>query len=330
MREAWLRAFRLPLRVPFALAGQRISARCGLILHLREAGCDGLGEAAPLPGLSAESFDEAAAVLAAAARAWCEGATVSVPEPASAAWAWSAAQHELQAGPLEPHAPSHTAVLLGAPLATLEAEIDQARRTAPAALLAKVKVGRGALAEDIERLRLIARCWPALRLRLDGNRSWTLADVLALKHALPDLPVAYLEEPLEDPGELAQMFHQCGWAYALDESLHAPDFVLKGEPGLAALVLKPTLYGALDRCQALVRQARAMGIDTVLSSCFESLLGNRQLQALAACWSPGVVPGLDTLKYLGHPGWRRQALCGGMEDTMALTCCGYWQGPNDD
>lgn len=73
------------------------------------------------------------------------------------------------------------------------------------------------------------------------------------------------------------------------------DFVVQAEPGVAAIVIKPTLVGSLTRCQLLVAQAHAAGLTAVISSSIESSLGLTQLARIARWLTPDTVPGLDTL-----------------------------------
>jgi molybdopterin/thiamine biosynthesis adenylyltransferase len=86
-------------------------------------------------------------------------------------------------------------------------------------------------------------------------------------------------------------------------------------PQLRALVLKPTLLGALANSEALVARARELKLKVIVSSCFESGLGLGQLARLAGEWAPDQAPGLDTRRWLardlldkqGHPDPSRMA-----------------------
>lgn len=334
MREAWLFRYQLQFETPFNFNGQQLAVREGLIVRLQEEGAEGFGEVAPLPGFSKESLPQAQLQLVELIKAWREG----VPEPAArgdvevnsgqspaVAFGWSVALQELQQSPLKLKQPLVSALLLSAPLDDLSAQIEAMGTEFPEPLIVKVKVGRCSLAEDIQRLELIMQRLPGARLRLDGNRSWHVADVLELNHALPNLPVQFLEEPLQDASKLPEMVRLTGWGYALDESLHEPCFQLEVTPGLEALVLKPSLYGSLERCGELVQTAQRLKIPLIVSSSFESSLGITQLMALAECWSPDSVAGLDTLKYF-------QAIAGGREQlrpscevvTPQITLLQHW------
>ena len=65
-------------------------------------------------------------------------------------------------------------------------------------------------------------------------------------------------------------------------------------------MIKPTLIGSIERCVALINQARALGLNAVLSSSIESSLGLTQLARLAQQYTPNVTPGLDTLDLMAY------------------------------
>ena len=71
--------------------------------------------------------------------------------------------------------------------------------------------------------------------------------------------------------------------------------MVEAEPGVVAIVIKPTLVGSISRCQQLVQQAHQAGLVAVISSSIESSLGLTQLARIAHWLTPATVPGLDTL-----------------------------------
>ncbi|PLL93379.1 o-succinylbenzoate synthase, partial [Klebsiella michiganensis] len=85
---------------------------------------------------------------------------------------------------------------------------------------------------------------------------------------------------------------------AWDESLREADFSFAAEPGLRAVVIKPTLTGSLQKVRQQVAQAHALGLTAVISSSIESSLGLTQLARIAAWLTPNTIPGLDTLSLM--------------------------------
>ncbi|CAA2931277.1 o-succinylbenzoate synthase [Arsenophonus endosymbiont of Bemisia tabaci Q2] len=71
---------------------------------------------------------------------------------------------------------------------------------------------------------------------------------------------------------------------------------LKNSQVLAPLLLNLPYWGSLNNhCKQLIDDARALGLNSVISSSLESSFGLTQL-ARIACWlTPETVPGLDTL-----------------------------------
>ena len=98
-------------------------------------------------------------------------------------------------------------------------------------------------------------------------------------------------------------------AIAWDESLREPDFALVAEAGVKAVVIKPTLTGALERVREQVQAAHALGMTAVISSSIESSLGLTQLARIAAWLTPQTIPGLDTLGLMQAQQVRRWPGC---------------------
>ena len=73
---------------------------------------------------------------------------------------------------------------------------------------------------------------------------------------------------------------------------------MQAEPGVKAVVIKPTLTGSLDRVREQVAAAHAQGLTAVISSSIESSLGLTQLARIAAWLTPNTIPGLDTLSLM--------------------------------
>ena len=176
----------------------------------------------------------------------------------------------------------------------------QLSETTLSAQVVKVKVGRQSVAADIALVKKIENLLPAkTTIRLDANRCWTLDQARLFAQTIDRCRIAFIEEPLQNTQLLPEFARQTGMPVALDESLqwrfpegrNDPDIF----PGLAALVIKPTLAGGIGRCRALTKLARRHGLQVVLSSAYESSLGINTLTRLAMELSPDVAPGLDTL-----------------------------------
>jgi O-succinylbenzoate synthase len=168
----------------------------------------------------------------------------------------------------------------------------------PGEKVAKVKVGLYEAVRDGMVVNLLLEAIPDLQLRLDANRAWTpLKAQQFAKYVHPQYRdrIAFLEEPCKTRDDSRAFARETGIAIAWDESLREADFRFQAEPGLRALVIKPTLTGSLRKVREQVATAHALGLTAVISSSIESSLGLTQLARIAAWLTPQTLPGLDTL-----------------------------------
>ena len=155
---------------------------------------------------------------------------------------------------------------------------------------------------NAEVVNLLLEAIPDLQLRLDANRAWTpLKAQQFAKYVNPAYRqrIAFLEEPCKTREDSRAFSRETGIAIAWDESLREADFRFVAEPGVRAVVIKPTLTGSLQKVQQQVAAAHALGLSVVISSSIESSLGLTQLARVAAWLTPQTIPGLDTLALMG-------------------------------
>ena len=327
------------------------SERAAVIVEVRGArGEVGLGEAAPLPGMSRETLEDAeraiagfarqapfdvvdrdaafaiagaavsaasvrvaiagAAVTAPTARVAIAGAAVTAPSTrvaiAGAAGSAPSARFAIETALLDALARARgvsLACLLRGPAmeprvgatVPLAAVVDdpEAARAAVAAGIRWLKIKLTA-SDDVGRVFAIAAAAPAARLRIDANRTWPRAEVVARLAALAGLPIDYVEEPCRAAHQLLDAALPC--KLALDESLGelAPDELaaaLRG-PALAALVVKPTLLGGFAVSLALAERARQAGVAAIASHGLEGPVGTAACAELALALGGGHPAGL--------------------------------------
>ena len=296
MRQAQVYRWQLPMDAGVVLRERRLKTRDGLLLRLRDGEREGWGEISPLPGFSLETLDEAQAALLAWANAWRDGEEGALPTPPSAAFGASCALAEL-CGEL-PQAADYRA----APLCSGDPdELFATLSLMPGEKVAKVKVGLYEAVRDGMVVNLLLEAIPDLTLRLDANRAWTpLKAQQFAKYVNPYYRsrIAFLEEPCKNRDDSRAFAKETGIAIAWDESLREADFIFAAEPGLRAVVIKPTLTGSLQKVRQQVAQAHALGLTAVISSSIESSLGLTQLARIAAWLTPDTIPGLDTLSLM--------------------------------
>ncbi|KML68560.1 o-succinylbenzoate synthase [Pectobacterium peruviense] len=293
MRQVTLYRYSVPMEAGVVLRNQRLKTRDGLIVRLQEGERLGWGEIAPLPEFSVETLAEAQSVALEQLAAWATGRAFSDDLPPSVAFGLSCAQAEL-----DQYLPQ-AADYRKAPLCNGDPdELFEMLQAMPGEKVAKVKVGLYEAVRDGMIVNVLLEALPDLKLRLDANRSWTRAKADGFaRYVAPSLRsrIAFLEEPCKTRDESREFARETGINIAWDESVREADFRVEAEPGVSAIVIKPTLVGSLARCQQLVQETHQAGLTAVISSSIESSLGLTQLARLAHWLTPDTVPGLDTL-----------------------------------
>ncbi|HHO0366922.1 TPA: o-succinylbenzoate synthase [Morganella morganii] len=296
MRHATLYSFSLPMEAGVILRNQRLKTRDGLLVCLREDDREGWGEISPLPEFSRETLTEAQQAAEAWIAAWCQRSNPAESPLPSVAFGLSCALAELD------DTLPQTLNTRKAPLCTGDPDdLILALDAMEGEKIAKVKVGLYEAVRDGMVVNLLLEAVPDLRLRLDANRSWTrtkadgFAKYVAPKHRTR---IDFLEEPCKTPEESLCYAQDTGIAIAWDESVREPGFTVTAQPGVAAIVIKPTLTGSIARCRELITSAHREGLQAVISSSVESSFGLTQLARLAGWLTPDTLPGLDTLSLM--------------------------------
>lgn len=296
MRRAQVYRYSLPMDAGVVLRERRLKTREGMLVRLSEGEREGWGEVAPLPGFSLETLREAQAATLGWVQAWRSSQPAALPELPSAAFGISCALAELN-GELPLAADFRAVPLCSGDPDALFATLSMM----PGEKIAKVKVGLYEAVRDGMVVNLLLDALADLRLRLDANRSWTpLKARQFAKYVSPAnrSRIAFIEEPCNTREQSREFTRETGIAIAWDESLREAGFTLAAEPGLRAVVIKPTLTGSLTRVREQVARAHALGLEAVISSSLESSLGLTQLARLAAWLTPQTAPGLDTLSLM--------------------------------
>ncbi len=322
--------FLLPLSRRYKVGSVNTDQREGRIVRITsDDGSRGYGEIAPLPGLHAESladvdrvvkrvaadltgqsfpmFDPFAqnvanrvAALAPTGDFGCPTVVFGLQSAGAAVFADRADTTPAAILAIEPRdRVAVNALFVGSPAAAAEAVASGELDPYPCV---KVKAGRQSVAEDRDVLRILLAGLPeSTTLRVDANRGLTLDDATERFGGLPPERIEYLEEPLANPGELAELHARTGLSIGLDETLHVPALRDIGRaPYVTAWCLKPSLIGHWGRMTFLAKEAERAGSAVVVSSALETGLGLwSQVQMAAA------LPGRTAAAGLGTEGWLR-------------------------
>lgn len=295
MRSVKLYQYQLPMDSGVILRNQRLVTREGWIVALHDGEAVGYGEIAPLPEFSHETAQQAGEQAQQLLEAWAQGGNLDVSQAfPSVAFGLSMAQLELAGG--LPAGGNY----LAAPLCSGDPDELIVRLNALSGeKVAKIKVGMYEAVRDGIVANMFIEAIPEVRLRLDANRQWTPVKARQFaKYVKPEhrAGIAFLEEPCMKPADSLAFAQETGINIAWDETVRDDGFEVKAEPGVVAIIIKPTLVGSIQRCIELVNQTHAAGLTAVISSSIESSLGLNQLARLAAWQTPGVIPGLDTMQ----------------------------------
>lgn len=303
---------------PVLAKRQALDERRSILVVLRsELGATGLGEAAPLPGYSPDTLDEAwqalerssAEPLLEAARrggvAALEGVLDAQQLAASARFALETATldavaqegasrgllgwRECMAGPYEYEGRASHDVGVGQQLhrSGLGGLVGvEATRASALALRGrgvgtiKLKASGVDPAGEASWLRELGRELGAV-LRVDLNGALALERAPAALEAYAAAGVELVEEPCAGAAMLALGAGPVPWF--ADEALVDAALAerLLAHPGCAGLVLKPTLLGGVGRCLGLAKRAIEAGKRAILSHCFEGPVGLAAVAELA-------------------------------------------------
>lgn len=297
MRVAKLYRYTLPVETGIILRQRRLKQREGFIVHLSENGKSGWGEIAPLPEFSEETLADCFIQLQQWLNAWQKGKNLDyeVYSP-SVAFGLSFALAELNEA-LDLVGNYQICPLCYGDPDELYHKLNQMQGEK----IAKMKVGLYEANRDGLIVDMFLEAIPELKLRLDANRAWSLEKALLFASKItPERRkrIQFIEEPCKTPDLSRQFSEQTGIAFAWDESTREKAFLLKKEPNLTAIIIKPTLIGSFQKCKQLVKQAHSLGLTAVISSSIESSLALTQLARFAQQFTPQTVAGLDTLNLM--------------------------------
>jgi hypothetical protein len=180
------------------------------------------------------------------------------------------------------------------------------KESLPECLKIKIRPTLNNLNETIELIKSLFKNKPGIRLRLDGNRRFELADLTSYIEKLergcgPLLfsAIEYIEEPLKNAYDFHSFNQIYSYAIALDESLEVYKnqlTQLRNFPEGLNLILKPSIFG-ISKSFEILKYAVRFHHNVVISSTYESATAIRPLLYLAAL-NPKTYHGLDTLKFL--------------------------------
>ncbi len=315
--------YKIPLSRQLSVGKATLTNREGFIIKLSdENGNYGLGETAPLEGISVEMPDIVLAQLKSLRQkisgqsipqnieknnckfsAWLE----NMPLASSVHFGFESAVLSLKAAALKKSVAhlfsenyQSTIVINGLLQGNRESILKEAERLLRLGYKTlKLKVATRGLSEDIATCNALTSLMAGRAiLRLDANKAWDFKDAVEFCKSIDFASVEYIEEPLKDFSETGKFYEETLIPVAVDESLKEHSLrEIKSIDGVEIVILKPTILGGFEKISRLAQEAHCYGLHTVITSTFESGIGLRALANLAACFSKHIAVGLDTAKW---------------------------------
>lgn len=171
----------------------------------------------------------------------------------------------------------------------------------------KLKVGNRNVPLDVAKVQAVRSVLPSDgTIRLDANRAWSVAQAVTFVQHIGRAHIQFIEEPLSDPSQLAEFAKQAHIPVALDETLMtsrcdvtAPGRcmpTLTNSDAVDYYVIKPSLLGGVLISLDWIEQAKRLGKKAVISSMFETSVGQTMLMQLAS--HTDQAPGFGTESWL--------------------------------
>jgi o-succinylbenzoate synthase len=287
----------IPLKEPFVTSGGVVSARELLVLRLQARdGTVGYGEAAPFEPYDGVPLERALAALT--------GGGGRRPPQARAAEDIArldlvARQEDRPlAEPRKDPLPVNMTLAAGPP-----AEVAERARAGLSEGFAcfKLKVG---LPDDAERVAAVREAigpWPALRV--DANGSWSVDAAVQAIRAMEPHDLEFVEQPCRSLRELAEVRQRVSTPIAADESVASMRELRRALELEACDVVnvKVAGTGGFRPARELLREARAHGLGTFLSSTLDGPWGIAAALQLAAAEDVTLACGLATLGLFDSP-----------------------------
>jgi o-succinylbenzoate synthase len=163
----------------------------------------------------------------------------------------------------------------------------------------KVKIPKNtSVMEDVLFIKEILKKTKSKSLvRIDANQKWSFDEGIFFCNSFKKDDFYYIEEPLQKSSDLQTFSKKTKTQLAIDESIYENIDFFKIE-SLKALVIKPSIYGCIDKLKSLKEKCDQNNIELVLSSSLESSIGISNIIFLSNFLSINNPLGIDTLKLM--------------------------------
>lgn len=271
--DGWMWELSIPLRAPFTSATGRITERRVIVVSVTDGSVVGWGEAAPYPGVTSDTVDDAweslrrGSVLSPTAAAALDEATADLDARREAMPLWRSIGGSRRSVP--------TSVAVGLD----EDPVERIEETSAAGVKLKIRPGN-----DLARVAAVRSALPDVAIGVDANGSYRWEDRDALLE-LDGLGVDYVEQPFprDDFAAHARLRDELIAAVALDEPIDSTTAAIRGIEADACdlVVVKPGRLG-LAAARTIHDIALAAGLRIKSSGLLETDVGRAHTLAIAS------------------------------------------------
>jgi len=285
-----LHRFKLPLEHAFAISRETTTVQESLVVELELDGVSGYGESTSSAyyGFTLDSMTQSVErcretlisfAFGEPAQLWDQLRQI-LPDDNFALSAIDLAAHDLF-GKLT-NRPTHE--ILGLPwhdavpcssytigIADIE-EMAGKLRERPDWPVYKIKLGTD---NDVEIVRQLRQA-TAAKLRVDANCGWTPEETIANSRELANLGVEFIEQPLPaeaEDGDHRRVFRESALPIVADESCQVETDVARCEGRFHGVNVKLCKCGGLTPAARMLREARSIGMKTMVGCMVESSVG---------------------------------------------------------
>jgi len=312
--------YSLKLKKPFQTSGTTISERKGFILKFKsQTNAIGIGEAAPLPDFGSETYEvdeKALENFNLSLRIDFENLEKSLEENLSDYYSLPSLRCGLELAILnlicnerKTTIPSllnrnyTESVLVNGVIGFISLEkVGEAASELVQKGFAtiKVKVGRDDFEEDFNTIKKIREvAGNNIKLRIDANAKWNKVNALEYLNRLGQFNIQYAEQPVKDLTSFLFLNDETKIPLAADESIRsfkdAEEII--GIKAASFLILKPMMIGGIIPTLKIADLAKRNGVETIITSSFETLVGRTGVVNAAAFINNNLAHGLGIADY---------------------------------
>ena len=152
--------------------------------------------------------------------------------------------------------------------------------------------------KDIEMVKKMRKMGgDRISIRIDANKAFSFKNGIEFGKAVAPFNVDYIEDPLKDPYRLRDFFKQTAIGIGIDEDVNNRD--IRYGSHIKAWIIKPGIVGGIKETISLIKEALKNNICPIISNPFYSGIGVSALIQIASVFVAEDIPmGLDPYRWI--------------------------------